>query len=130
LMRSTAFIVCLVLLCGGCATDSKTDESRSPFVGTWKSNDVMLRFYPNGNVMRWKVVGVDSVAPYNWGTAVGKFSGNHIVFEDWDGNLVMRDGALVVQTDPGGEEVYSRLVNDRNAPVADVPVPVRSEAYH
>jgi hypothetical protein len=101
-MRAFRAILCLPLLVA-CAT---VGSSNGQLVGTWKApeRNSYLRFYPDGKAAKWD----DSPQTVTvWAT----FDGDTITFHDWDGNLIRRGSALVVQSETG-EDVYYRSPYD------------------
>jgi hypothetical protein len=104
-MKPSFPILCVTLLFG-CASES----SNSSLVGTWRTKEAnsYLRLYPGGRAAKWD----DSP---NTVTVWATYDQSTITFHDWDGNLIRRGSALVLQSE-AGEEIYYRLPQDVEPP--------------
>ena len=104
-MKPSLLVLCLILL-GGCASQ----PSMHSLVGTWKMKEAnsYLRFYPDGRAAKWPQ-GREMVTV--WAT----YNQSTITFHDWDGNLIRRDSALILQSETG-EELFYRLGHDVEPP--------------
>src|SRR6266487_2504871 len=104
-MKPSSLILSLILL-GACASQ----PSRNSLVGTWKAKEAnsYLRFYPDGRAAKWPE-GRERV------TVFATYDQRTITFHDWDGNLIRRDAALILQSETG-EELFYRLNHDVEPP--------------
>ena len=102
-MLTLVFILILLL---GCASQ----PDKNSLVGTWKTKDAdsYLRFYSDGRAAKWPQ-GIEKVTV--WAT----YDRSTITFHDWDGNLIRRDSALILQSETG-EEVFYRASRDVEPP--------------